>query len=61
MYVIKKFDWKTIDRQHPRPPVLTILLEFIEREIFDTLLRTVQLTTKFTKTLVSFGVPRDTS
>ena len=38
MYVIKKFYGKNIGGQHPRPPVLAILLEFIEREIFDTLL-----------------------
>ena len=29
---------KNIDRQHLRPPVLAILLETIEREIFDALL-----------------------
>ena len=31
-------DEENIDGQHPRPPVLVILLETIERESFDTLL-----------------------
>ena len=32
------FDGGNIDGQHPRPPVLVILLEIIERESFDALL-----------------------
>ena len=32
------FDGENIDRQHLRPLVLAILLETIEREIFDGLL-----------------------
>ena len=31
---IEKFDKENIDGQHPRPPVLAMLLETIEREIF---------------------------
>ena len=32
------FDKENIDAQHPRPPVLAMLLETIERETFDGLL-----------------------
>ena len=32
------FDRENIDGQHPRPPVLAVLLETIERENFDVLL-----------------------
>ena len=34
----EKFDGENINRQHLRPPVLALLLETIEREIFDGLL-----------------------
>ena len=33
MHFVEKFDGENIDRQYPRPPVLAILLETIEREI----------------------------
>ena len=32
------FDEENIDGQHPRLPVLAVLLEIIERENFDALL-----------------------
>ena len=35
---MKQFDGDNIDGQHPRPPVLAVLLENIERENFDALL-----------------------
>ena len=38
MDFIEKFDGENVDVQHPRPPVLPILLEIIERENFDALL-----------------------
>ena len=38
MHFNEKFDVKNIDGQHPRPLVLAILLETIERESFDGLL-----------------------
>ena len=34
---------ENIDGQHPRPPVLAILLEIIEREKFDRLLAYCQI------------------
>ena len=38
MHFIEKFDGENIDRHHPRPPVLVILLETIERENLDALI-----------------------
>ena len=35
MYVAQFFDEENIDGQYPRPPVLAILLETVEREVFD--------------------------
>ena len=35
MHFIEELDEENIDRQHLRPPVLAILLETIEREIFN--------------------------
>ena len=41
-YRVAQFlDGGNIDRQHLRPPVLAILLEIIERENFDGLLRSL--------------------
>ena len=34
---------ENIDGQHPRPPVLAVLLEIIERENFDALLAQCQI------------------
>ena len=38
MFFVEKFDGENIDGQHPRPSVLVILLETIEKENFDGLL-----------------------
>ena len=43
MHFIEKFDGENIDGQHLRPPVLTILLDIIERENFDILLESVNI------------------
>ena len=37
-HIAQLFDEENIDGQHPRLPVLAILLEIIERKFFDALL-----------------------